>query len=189
MRRIASALEEAAFDTLIIGYESTSGPLDDLVAEVAPHLPAAGALHFVGHSLGGILAKPLMRGLDEDRRGRIVQIGSPNAGSALATRVEMLEPILGPVLEELEPAPIPDDSDLEIGAIAGNAALAAYGYITGLEGENDGKVTVRSAWGDAPPNRRIKLPVAHSTMMFDRRVIGQTVAFIKSGRFSWKDEG
>ena len=29
----------------------------------------SGKLHFVGHSLGGILAKPLMRGLDEDRHG------------------------------------------------------------------------------------------------------------------------
>ena len=185
MRRIADGLEAAGFETLILGYDSTSGPLSDLVGELAPQLPPTGTLHFVGHSLGGIVAKPLMRGLDETRRGRIVQLGSPNAGSALADRVEFLEPVLGPVLEELEPAPIPDDSDLEIGAIAGNAALTAYGYITGLEGENDGKVTVRSAWGDAPPSRRIKLPVAHSTMMFDPRVIAQTVAFIETGRFGW----
>ena len=183
MRRIASALEEAGFDTLIIGYQSTSGPLSDLVDEVSPNLPPRGTLHFVGHSLGGILAKPLMRGLEDGRQGRIVQIGSPNAGSALATRVEFLEPVLGPVLGQLEPGDMPDDGDLEIGAIAGNAALNAYGYITGLEGENDGKVTVESAWGTAPPNRRIKLPVAHSTMMFDARVIAQTVSFVKSGKF------
>jgi len=183
MRRLASALEEAGFDTLIVGYKSTSGPLSDLADRIAPQLPPRGTLHFVGHSLGGILAKPLMRGLPDTRQGRIVQIGAPNAGSALATRVEFLEPVLGPVLEQLEPGDMPDDSDLDIGAIAGNAALNAYGYITGLDGENDGKVTVKSAWGTAPPDKRIKLPVAHSTMMFDARVIAQTVAFLETGKF------
>jgi len=177
------ALRRAGFQTLAIGYPSRRGTIAGLTAGIAQRLPAEGVLGFVGHSLGGVLAKRLMRGLPPERRGRIVQLGSPNAGSALAGRLRVLEPVMGPVMAELEPGAIPDDGDLEIGAIAGTAALAAYGRITGIAGLNDGKVTVRSAWGSAPEGRRIALPVAHATMMLDPRVIKATVRFMQTGRF------
>ena len=177
------ALKRAGFRTLAVGYSSRNGTIAALTAEIAPRLPAEGVLGFVGHSLGGVLAKHLVRGLPAERRGRIVQLGSPNAGSELAVRLRVLEPVIGPVLRELEPRGIPDDGDLEIGAIAGTAAPSVYGRFTGILGANDGKVTVRSAWGSAPEGRRIAFPVAHATMMFDPRVIKATVRFMQGGRF------
>ena len=177
------ALRRAGFRTLAIGYSSRSGTIGALTSGIAPRLPAEGVLGFVGHSLGGVLAQHLMRGLPPERRGRIVQLGSPNAGSELAVRLRVLEPVMGPVLRELEPRAIPDDSDLEIGAIAGTAAPAVYGRITGISGANDGKVTVRSAWGSARQGRRLALPVPHATMMFDPRVIAATVRFMQTGSF------
>lgn len=168
---------------MALGYPSRKGTIAELVAGLAPRLPAEGVLGFVGHSLGGVLAKHLMRGLPQVRHGRIVQLGSPNAGTALADRVQVLLPFMGPAMAELTPSDVPDDSDLEIGAIAGTAAWKAYGLLTGIDEENDGKVTVRSAWGSAPKGRRIKLRVAHSTMMHNEAVMAATVRFLRTGRF------
>ena len=183
MRAMQRTLQEAGFSTLALGYPSRAKRIAALVDGLAPRLPPEGVLGFVGHSLGGVLAKHLMRRLPETRRGRIVQLGSPNAGTVLADRVEVLLPILGPALGELTPSVVPDDSDLEIGAIAGTAAWRAYGLLTGIDGENDGKVTVASAWGSAPEGRRIKLPVAHSTMMHNEAVMAATVRFLRDGSF------
>ncbi|MEM8787224.1 MAG: hypothetical protein AAGE76_03095 [Pseudomonadota bacterium] len=183
MRPLERRLRAAGFGTSNLGYPSRSGDTDALIARLAPQMPVAGQVDFVGHSLGGVLAKHLARRLPAKRRGRIVQIGAPNAGSELAARMAPLAPVLGPVLEELEPKPAPDDSDLEIGAIAGTAAWPIYGVLTGIEGANDGKVSLESAWGDLPPDRRIRFPVAHSLMMFDDRVLRATVRFLVAGRF------
>ncbi len=188
LRQLDRRLAAAGFTTLRLGYPSRDEVLADLVAGLEPQLPKEGAVSFVGHSLGGVLSKHLMRRLQEARRGRIVQLGAPNLGSALAERVGFLGPIMGPVMAELEPSEMPeagvlDDSDLEIGAIAGTAAWKVYGAVTGIEGENDGKVSVASAWGDAPPERRIKLSVAHSTMMHNEDVIAAVISFLKTGAF------
>lgn len=183
MRYLSIRLERAGFSTLLLDYPSRGATLADLTVHLLPLLPDTGRLHFVGHSLGGILAKHLMLRLPTGRRGRIVQLGAPNFGSEIAEQMDFLAPIMGPVLEELEPNPGIDDQPLDIGAIAGTAALASLSLLTGIEGENDGKVSVASAWGNAPEGKRVKFNVAHSTMMLNRKVIAATVTFLREGRF------
>ncbi len=183
MRKIAQAVRGAGYTPVLIDYPSTDGSIDHLVEGIRADLPPTGVVHFIGHSLGGILSKRLARGLPESRRGRIVQLGAPNFGSKLAARAAIFGPIMGPALAELKPHSGEDDRGLDIGAIAGTAALAAYGLITGIDGQNDGKVCVRSAWGNAPEGKRITLPVAHSLMMNDPRVIAATLLFLETGHF------
>ena len=184
MRRLARAVENAGLDILLVDYPSTKTTIESLVYLVYEKLPPAPVrLHFVGHSLGGILAKRIAKRLPEERRGRIVQLGSPNFGSTIAERAAVFGSLIGPALAQLTPNAGEDDSGLEIGAIAGTAAIPAYKLITGIEGENDGKVSVRSAWGNAPENHRIAFPVSHSTMMNDPRVIEVTINFLKTGNF------
>lgn len=184
MRKMARALEAAGFETIVIGYPSTEKTIEALVYLIFEQLPAAPAkLHFVGHSLGGVLAKRVTKRLPPERRGRIVQLGAPNFGSVIAERVAVFGSIIGPALAQLTPNSGEDDAGLEIGAIAGTAAIPAYGLITGIEGENDGKVSVASAWGNASENNRIAFPVTHSMMMLNNEVIDVTVTFLKTGRF------
>ncbi len=184
MRRIARAVEEAGLDILMIDYPSTRTTIESLVYMIYEKLPPAPVrLHFVGHSLGGILAKKIAKRLPPERRGRIVQIGSPNFGSEIAARAEIFGALLGPALSQLTPHGGEDDSMLDMAAIAGTAAIPAYKLITGIEGENDGKVSVRSAWGNTPDNRHIAFPVSHSTMMNDPRVIEVTINYLKYGQF------
>jgi len=181
MRKLATAIDEAGFKTVAMDYPSMSWPIENLVDELCAQLPKTGRLSFVGHSLGGILSKKLAKRIGAARCGRIVQIGAPNFGSEIAARAAVFAPIMGPALAELEPHGGEDDGGLDIGAIGGTAAHSAYGLITGIEGENDGKVSLRSAWGHAPESKRLALPVAHSLMMQDKRVIAATVEFLKTG--------
>ncbi len=184
MRKLALAVEAAGFACQVLGYASTKGTIDELAGQLFGALPASGKLDFVGHSLGGILSKRLAKRLPPARRGRVVQIGAPNFGSEIAARAALFAPIMGPALAELKPHEGEDDSTLELGAIGGTAALAAYSLITGIDGENDGKVSLKSAWGHAPESKRLALPVAHSLMTQDKRVISAVVEFLQSGRFN-----
>jgi pimeloyl-ACP methyl ester carboxylesterase len=183
MGKLAAAIKGAGYQTLVLDYPSTSYEMDVLVAHLCARLPAEGRLHFVGHSLGGILSKRLAKRMAEDRRGRVVQLGAPNFGSELAARAFLFKPIMGPALGELHPHEGEDDRGLDMGAIGGTAALAAYSLITGIDGENDGKVSLKSAFGDAPEGKRLALPVSHSLMMQDKRVIEAVVMFLQTGRF------
>ncbi len=189
MRRIERRLEQEGWAVESYSYPSRSATIEELAAGLFRDLPREGKLHFVGHSLGGILAKHLMLTLPSERRGRIVQLGAPNLGSEVAERYEILSPIMGPALGELKPQQGIDDAGLDIGAIAGTAAHELYGHLTGIEGENDGKVSVASAWGNAPEGKRIKLPVAHSTMMQNTAVIDAVVAFLETGHFAEQASG
>lgn len=176
-------------DAELLDYPSRSASIAELTDLLFEQLPDEGQLSFVGHSLGGILAKRLMRRIPSERRGRIVQLGSPNFGTEIAVRAELLGPIMGPALAELTPQETSEDEDLCIGAIAGTAALPALSLLTGIEGENDGKVSVESAWGHAKPGKRLKLPVAHSTLMLSSDVVRATIEFLETGKFDekWKE--
>ncbi|WP_157966439.1 alpha/beta fold hydrolase [Oceanibium sediminis] len=185
--RMHLALRRDGFHSLPIGYPTRRrGPPHQLASVLVEKLPRRGRLHFVGHSLGGLLALHLVATLPDSRRGRVVQLGTPNLGSEMAKRVRPLEPLFGPVLEALEPHNSPLSSPVEILSIAGSAAPEALSRVTGLKGPNDGVVSVESAHAAARPENRLTLPVMHTLMTMDSRVIDATIDFLVHGKLDPK---
>jgi pimeloyl-ACP methyl ester carboxylesterase len=61
-RRMQAKLEGSGFATLNLGYASRRKPLQSLAEDIHPAIArfagdVAGSLHFVGHSMGGLLTR------------------------------------------------------------------------------------------------------------------------------------
>ena len=72
--------------------------------------------------------------------------------------------------------------DYPIGVIAGESSINPLSALI-LPRPNDGTVSVASTRLDGMTDH-IVLPVSHTAMLMNRRVIAQTLAFLRDGRFT-----
>lgn len=194
MRLLARTVRAAGFTPHIPWYASWSTPLDTVAEKIAGALSrrAIGTsrpVHFVGHSMGGLIARAVIDRLRPARIGRVVMIGTPNGGSELADFCAA-RPLLRPILGHAEPALVtrrdhPAIASLAppcypVGVIAGNRPLP--GMLRIVPPPHDGKVTVAATHLEGETDH-IVLPVSHVLMPFDPRVGRQTRAFLEQGRF------
>lgn len=149
-------------------------------------------LHFVAHSLGGVMVLRLLERADAPRVGRVVLIGAPVSGSHAARRLRRLPGgrlALGrSMVECMNPEHARAPGACEIGVIAGTLPVGMGRIVApDLPLPNDGAVTVGET---RLPGARdtIALNVSHSGMLVSRAVAHQICAFLRDGAFL-KDEG
>jgi pimeloyl-ACP methyl ester carboxylesterase len=144
-------------------------------------------VHFVGHSLGGLVILKMLAGESGGGAGRIVLEGVPYRGSHAAQVLAGLEigrSLLGRGMREwLESERPADFARFEVGVIAGSLGLGLGRLVDrSLPAPNDGVVAVEET---RVPGMRdhIVLPVNHSGMLVSRAVHRQVAAFLRGGAF------
>ncbi|GAB3109761.1 alpha/beta hydrolase [Aestuariicella hydrocarbonica] len=153
------------------------------------HQSAATKIHFVTHSLGGILVRQYLQLNRLEQLGRTVMLGPPNQGSEAVdklAKVPGFEFIHGPSGLQLGTGTgsIPNalgPANFEVGIIAGtksiNLILSRF-----IPGTDDGKVSIDRAHLDNEKDF-LTMPVSHPFIMRDERVIDNVVHFLKNGVF------
>jgi pimeloyl-ACP methyl ester carboxylesterase len=176
-----------------VGYDTRVATIDDAVIEVAEKIDECevgeGAVHFVTHSLGGLVLRALLATNPPPRAGRAVMLAPPNQGSEIADRLSSLgwlKPVMGPLSIQLGTA----DSDLPrqlptpsipFGVIAGNEWINPAGPLW-LPAPHDGTVSVASTRLDGMSDH-IVLPYTHTFIVNAGVVADQVDAFLRQERF------
>lgn len=192
MKPLELSLEQAGFAVENLHYDSMDQTPQELVFDVTAKVEEccleAPQLHFVTHSLGGILVRAYLMQSRPENLGRVVMIAPPNKGSELADWIsesELLRWGMGPTAVELGTSPdsLPNrlpPADFELGIIAGTESVNPLGSM--IEGESDGTVSVASTKLEGMTDF-ITVPYSHTFIMQVAPVAEQAVAFLRSGRF------
>ena len=152
----------------------------------------ARTVHFVTHSLGGILVRQYLQQNTIGNLGRVVMLSPPNHGSEIVDLLKdytIYQFIMGPAAQQLGT----DKNSLieqlrpvkgEIGIITGVSSSDPW-FSPVIPGDDDGKVSVESAKLDEMSDF-ITVDNGHTFIMRDETVIRQILHFLRDGTFGRK---
>ena len=194
MQKLVEPLNQLGHQVVNVNYPSRKKTVEELATLAVKELgydkcETGSTVHFVTHSMGGILARYYLEHNSVEQLGRVVMMAPPNQGSEvvdslrnvpgfkmlngkaglqLGTDANSIPVNLGPV-------------EFDLGVIAGsktfNPILSRF-----LPNPDDGKVSVTSTKVEGMDDH-IVLPVTHTFMMRSKPVIEQVLQFISYGRF------
>ena len=199
MAYMQGRLTEAGYRVFNYDYESRKNEIDSLAADLQQYLETCCSLkesdlHFVTHSLGGILVRALIARKRPENLGRVVMLSPPNKGSETVDLLKdytLFKKILGPASMQLgtDPESFPNrlgPADFELGIITGDRTIDPISSWI-IPGVDDGKVAVKNTKLEGMTDFLL-VNVSHAYIMENPQVVLEVIYFLKNGTFSGAEE-
>ena len=196
MDEIAESLVASGYHVWNESYPSRDKAVGELAIEaIRPALDYCEArdinqIHFVTHSLGGIIVRYYLQDHNIDQLGRIVMLSPPNKGSEVADQLgkfKLYQMLMGPAGQQLGTGQSSLPNQLapingEIGIIIGRSTSDPW-FSWLIPGEDDGKVSVARARLDEMKDFLV-VEQGHTFIMKKSKVINQIEHFLRYGKFN-----
>ncbi len=199
MSKMGRALASTGFCPVNLRYPSRKYPLKTLAEDfLLPQIievfsKSRGTVHFVTHSMGGVLLRFIFRKFPTEKIGKTVMLAPPNHGSEIVDKLKKhkwFRSFFGPATLELGTGaeffhknryPLPP----RCGIIAGDRSVFHI-FDSVLPKPHDGTVSVASTKETGSADH-IVLHTSHPFIMVACEVIANTIDFLQSGKFPPKD--
>jgi hypothetical protein len=193
MNPIARVLEANGYRVHNQPYPSAKYELSTLAektaAQLRPVLEGETQVHFVTHSMGGILLRLLRANGAVPNLGRVVMLAPPNQGSELVDALgglKLFQWLNGPAGNQLgtEATSVPNSLpkvDFDLGVIAGRKSVNPL-FARLIPGENDGKVSVARTHVDGM-RELLVVNHTHTFLMSRPEVQAAVLTFLATGKF------
>ncbi|MDY7080446.1 MAG: alpha/beta hydrolase [Chloroflexota bacterium] len=193
MRALERILSQG-FRVINIDYPSRRYPIERLAEHVGHRIhhrcpDGEKRIHFVTHSLGGIVLRYYLKENQLHNLGRSVMLSPPNRGNELVDvfRANVLFQVAtGPAGQQLgtEPSSLPNvlgPVNFEVGIIAGNGSRNPV-FSRLIPGADDGRVSVERSKVAGMADFLI-VPQHHTCIMNSSQVLAQVIYFLENGEF------
>jgi pimeloyl-ACP methyl ester carboxylesterase len=194
MQPLAYRLRRDGFDARMFGYASMTNGISELAEDLGRFVDRLTedeqeTVHFVGHSLGGLVIRRYLK--DAPRlRGRVVMLSPPNGGSELVDRMRRFSwfqmqfgpaaLVLGTSEKDL-PASL-GPVEFPLGVIMGTRSINPIGSWI-IPGPDDGAVSVDRSRVEGMSEFCL-VPRTHTFIMWAADVAELTGHFLRYGHFS-----
>lgn len=194
METLASRVEDAGYKVINFSYPSTSESIEQLTERLSAEVERSCGeerdhVHFVTHSMGGVLVRNYLSLGDPQHEGRVVMLSPPNQGSEIIDAFSdsaRVRSILGPAAMQLGTGEDGIAKQLgpvtfRLGVIMGDRSMSPLGSWL-IPGPDDGKVAVDRAAVEGAVDF-IVLHATHTFIMNRRDVAEEVLNFLEHGRF------
>jgi triacylglycerol lipase len=194
MNKLAKYLTDQGYQVVNIDYPSRRYPLAELAKivrkEVISKTTGTAKIHFVTHSMGGIIVHFIEKNDPLPNIGRVVMLSPPNRGSEVVDFLSGLwffESINGPAGKQLGTGANNICRNLgkvnfELGVITGDRSINWINSLI-IPGKDDGKVSIESAKVEGMADFLI-VHKSHPFIMNDKAVMAECLHFLRNGHFT-----
>jgi pimeloyl-ACP methyl ester carboxylesterase len=199
---LSNKIKAAGFIVHNLNYSVHDRSLESIISSMQNRVNSIflkdDVVHFVGHSLGGIIARGVMSLDLTPIVGKLITLGSPHKGALMAKEFPLGRKVFAKIFGEKIIHDLTSDSTVsklpypntQIGTISGSRRFHLADPVSWftnliLDEPHDGFISLRSTQLEVIAEN-IVLDVDHCFMVFNKDVMFQTIYFLKFGTFSYE---
>ena len=193
--KMETELKSSGYHVINVDYPSRKQTIEELsngyISKAVTECKAnkADKIHFVTHSMGGILVRHYLSKHSLDELGHVVMLSPPSQGSEIVDKLgdfPGFHALNGPAGQQLDTSEesIPNSLgpvDYPVGVITGNKSINLILSML-IPGDDDGKVSIERAKLEGMTDFLV-VPHTHPMIMNSDEVIRQTTLFLEQGAF------